>query len=326
MTDFLVLSIDAGNTKTVALLAGADGTVRGAGRAGQANIYVSESGARWAIQDAVQAAWRGAGETPHPVQALCLSATGADWPEDFQLLQEALAVWHWGQRQQVVNDAVGALRAGSQQGQGVAVVCGTSAGIAARGPQGQVWHSSYWQEPEGAEQLGQLALRAVYRADLGTGPATTLLGRMLSHFGVPTVAEVLHRQTARHLEPLPTGPLARLLLDEAQAGDAVSLQLVQQHGRALGDYALAAARQVGLNGDYLLVTSGGVMRHPSPILRDAMLERVQDAHPRVRWQASAHEPVTGAVLLALEHAGMPVSADLFQRLSDTCPPAPFFET
>ena len=36
------------------------------------------------------------------------------------------------------------------------------------------------------------------------------------------------------LEDAP-GPLARLLLDEAQAGDAVSLALVTQHGQALGE-------------------------------------------------------------------------------------------
>lgn len=326
MSAVLVLGIDAGNTKTVALLADQHGTVHGAGRAGPANIYVSESGAKQAIQNAVQAAWDDAGRSSQPVQAVCLSATGADWPEDFKLLEEALTAWNWSDHQQIVNDAVGALRAGSRQGRGVAVVCGTSAGIAARGPHDHVWHSSYWQEPEGAEHLGQLALRAVYRAELGIGPPTTLTERLLKHFGVSEVAGVLHRQTARHTQPLPPGPLARLLLDEAQAGDAVSLALVTQHGQALGDYALAAARQVGLSGDYLLVTSGGVMRHPSPILRNAMLERVQASHGSVTWQASAHEPVTGAVLLALEQSSVQVTSEVFRHLSDTCPPPSFFET
>lgn len=324
--DSLVLGIDAGNTKTVALLADAQGTVLGAGRSGPGNIYVSPRDAREVIQDAVQAAWREAGLRPRLMQATCLSATGADWPEDFQLLTETLVSWGWSERCQVVNDAVGALRAGSREGQGVAVVCGTSAGIAARGPDGRVWHSSFWQEPEGAEQLGQLTLRAVYRAELGIGPPTTLRERVLEHFGRSQVEEVLHRQTGRDRQPLPLGPLARVLLDEAQAADTVSLTLVQQHGRALGEYALAAARQVGLKDNYLLVTSGGVMRHPSPILREAMLECVRASHRQVRWQGSSHEPVIGAVLLSLEHLDVPVSAAVFQRLGDTCPPVTFFET
>ena len=138
-----------------------------------------------------------------------------------------------------------------------------------------------------------------------------------------------HREVtapSRSVTAADSAALARLLLDEAQAGDEVSLALVTQHGQALGDYALAAARQVGLAENYLLVTSGGVMRHPSTILRDALLERVQAAHPEVRWQASPHEPVTGAVLLALEQSGVQVTPEVFQRLSDTCPPASFFET
>jgi N-acetylglucosamine kinase-like BadF-type ATPase len=341
----LVLGIDAGNTKTIALIADTSGRVLGWGRAGRSNIYVSRSRSLEALETAVRRARHsagldsgeghkegvhGAGPGSAPAtasfRAVTLSAAGADWPEDFGVLRGELGRWNWAERAEVVNDAVGALRAGSLTGEGVTVVCGTSAGIAARAPGGAVWHTSYWQEPEGAEELAQQALRAVYRAELGIDPPTRLTARVLAHSGCPDVEALLHSQTGRGRRGGRLGRLARLLLDEAELGDSASLRLVQKHGAALGDYALAAARKVGLHGRYLLTTSGGVMRHASPILREALLARVRADHPHVCWQPSHHEPVFGALLLALELAGRSVDPGLFRRLEETCPDESLFST
>lgn len=330
----LVLGIDAGNTKTIALIADASGTVLGWGRAGGSNIYVSKPRALQAIDQAVQAARNRAGlpMSEPPVSrpyfaSVTLSASGADWPEDFLLLENLLAERAWARRWQVVNDAVGALRAGSLEGSGVAVVCGTSAGVAARSAQGAVWHSSYWQEPEGADELAKFTLRAVYRAELGIDPPTSLTARVLAHYQQESVEGLLHALTRRDRRaPRRLGRLARLLLDEAELGDGASLKIVCEHGRSLGDYVLAAARQVGLSGPYTLVTSGGVMRHPSKVLVRALMQRVHTVNPEVSWQASGHEPVFGALLLALELARHPVDAALLRRLESTCPEESVFLT
>ena len=330
----LILGIDAGNTKTIALIADASGTVLGWGRAGGSNIYVSRPRAIAAIDQAVQAARSrvglpvsGPSVSKSDFASVTLSASGADWPEDFQLLECLLAERGWARRWQVVNDAVGALRAGSLEGTGVAVVCGTSAGVAARSPEGAVWHSSYWQEPEGADELAELTLRAVYRAELGIDPPTSLTAGVLAHYRQESVEGLLHALTRRDRRaPRRLGRLARLLLDEAELGDAASLKIVCEHGGSLGDYALAAARRVGLSGPYTLVTSGGVMRHPSKVLAQALMQRVHTVNPQVGWQASRHEPVFGALLLALELARHPVDAALLRRLESTCPEESVFLT
>ena len=156
---------------------------------------------------------------------------------------------------------------------------------------------------------------------------TSLTGRVLAHYGQQTVEGLLHSLTRRDRRASRRlGRLARILLDEAEAGDRTSRTLVCEHGAALGNYALAAARKVGLKGEYTLVTSGGVMRHPSRILIRALMKRVQEAHPGAEWQASRHEPVFGALLLALELAGHPVHDDLMSRLEATCPDESLFRT
>lgn len=77
----------------------------------------------------------------------------------------------------------------------------------------------------------------------------------------------------------------------------------------MGDYALAAARQVGLGGEaFDLVLAGGVFGHPSSLLPDHVTARVRREHPRVRPVRPALEPVAGAILLALDAVGLPTSA------------------
>lgn len=326
----LVLGIDAGNTKTVALVVDAAGRVLGWGRGGRGNIYVSKRDALAAIDRAVLGALAMAGARAAELRAAVLSATGADWPEDFALLGAELTLRGWGESRAVVNDAVGALHAASPSGTGVIVACGTSAGIAAAAPDGRTWHTSYWQEPEGAEELGEATLRAVYRAELGLDPPTVLTARVLALYRLPSVEALLHAFTRRGRRPPGrVGRLARVLLDAAEGGDETAARLVREHGEALGDYALVAARRVGLGGAaFDLYAAGGVMRHPSPLLRGALLARVRRGEPGATLRTGSLEPVVGAALLALRaaHTGTGGLGGWRAALEETLPPETLFRT
>jgi len=326
----LVLGVDGGNTKTLALLAREDGVILGRGRAGCGDIYgaTSPAAAIAEIEKAVNAALTEARIQPAELSAAAFSLAGADWSEDFRLLEDAMRAREYGQNILIVNDAIGALRAGSIDGTGVAVACGTGAAIGARHPDGRIWHSSFWQEVQGADELSLRALRAVYRAELGIDPPTTLTDRLQTVFAAQSVEEILHQMTARDL-PRPENRrlLVRPLFDAADAGDATARRLVVSHGKALGDYAIAAARQVDLlEVPFTLVLTGGVLRHPSPLLRDALVDRVRQAAPGVRPTQSRFEPVAGAVLLALDLARIDPDAALLDRLERTLPGTSFFAT
>lgn len=325
--DQLFLGIDAGGTKTVALLSDATGRIVGSGRAGPCNIYAELSVALEALDSAVRDALGSAGTGLERVAATCLSATGADWPEDFALLGDCLGQ-RGHRRVRVVNDAMGALRAGSPDGTGVVVVCGTSAGIGAKSSSGLEWHSSFWQEPEGAEQLGRAALRAVYRSELGLDPPTSLTAPLLEHHRLDNVEALLHAYTARdHRAAQRVGQLARILLDEAANGDATAQRIVLEHSAALGDYAIIAARKVGLlESPFALVTAGGVMRHGSRLMAETLLARVQAVAPKAQLIHCPLEPVAGAVFLALEAAGLVVTEIVRANLTASLPSPALFHT
>lgn len=107
------LGVDAGNSKTVALVAQADGTILGCGRGDGGDIYVSETGATAAVAEAVTQALGAAKLHPSELTASCFSLVGADWPEDLAFWRREAETRSYGKRVQIVNDAIGALRAGT---------------------------------------------------------------------------------------------------------------------------------------------------------------------------------------------------------------------
>jgi hypothetical protein len=141
---------------------------------------------------------------------------------------------------------------------------------------------------------------------------------------------VLHLFTARaghHPPSARVSLLARALLDAAQAGDPVARGIAHDQGTALGDYALAAARRVGIaDRPFTLVLTGGVLRHPEPVIPAALIARVQQAAPAATPIYSPFEPVVGALFLALEAAGATIDDALRARLAATLPESTVFAT
>jgi N-acetylglucosamine kinase-like BadF-type ATPase len=328
----MILGVDGGNTKTIALLAAPDGTILGAGRSGCGDIYgaLTAEAAIREIASAIIAALTQANAAREQIDCACFSLAGADWPEDYTYLQSALKGAGFGREVRVYNDAIGALRAGSPDGTGVVIACGTGTAVAARNADGQFWHSSFWQEAACGLQLGRQMLRAVYRSELGLEPSTTLTQAALRLFNQPTVEALLHHFTARETDASATNlasQLAPYLLTEAENGDPVARRIVEGNAARLAEYALVAARKVGIDhSPYSVLLNGGVFRHSGSLMVDTIRERLQRVSPSVTLVRSRHEPATGALLLAFELAGIAVTPDLMNRLESTLPPVAFFTT
>lgn len=305
----VVLGVDGGNTKTVALAARIDGTVIGLGRAGCADIHGAESpeAALGEIVAAVDDALRAVPADNPRIVGAGFSLAGADWPEDFELLRS-----HLGQRIRtpalvVVNDAIGILRCGSQTWTGVAIAVGTWAAVGSRNGAGDVFHRGWWPDSMGGEPIAEAALSAVYRADLGLGPPTSLTARVCEAFGVDSADELLYVLNRIGESPGRLGPrLTPIVLDEADGGDAVAARIVLHQAGLMGAAARVSAERVGLGGeDSLLVLGGGVLRHPARLLEQAIV----DAAGASRVVRTSFEPAVGALALAFDHLQIDVRPD-----------------
>ncbi|SDR92877.1 BadF/BadG/BcrA/BcrD ATPase family protein [Actinopolymorpha singaporensis] len=360
----LHLGVDAGNSKTVALLCDEDGRVVGYGRSGNGDIYGAESSSAAvdAVVAAVKEALTAAGAREADVRASAFRLAGVDWPEDHAYWMDALARRLPGlHAPSVLNDGFAAIRCGGpagaepaageagrrDYGAGVAVIAGTGSAVAGRGPTGTEWSMSFWiQDAHGASGLVGSALRAVYRAELDLGPATTLTARLLAFFGATDVEALLHSFTGRE-----TGhgwarqaAAAREVVAAAGDGDEVAATLVRDQGRHLADYARVTARRVGFAVDAVpvdggsggngadggagvpVVLAGPVLCAPGSPVTAALLDALSRVFPAARPRLATVPPVSGAVLDALADAGVDLGPAVYERLRTTAPPPAFLAT
>jgi N-acetylglucosamine kinase-like BadF-type ATPase len=318
----LVLGVDGGNTKTVALVARADGTVVGAGRAGCADLYgaASPEAALDAVAGAASEALAAAGATGADLSAAVFCLAGADWPEDFDLHRRELTARLALRRPPTIfNDAIATLRAGTPDAVGVAAVVGTGGAIAGRNADGDTWHLGFWPDAMAAGGIARAALRAVYRSGLGLDVPTTLTARACALYGVPDAMELLHRFSRRGPRPAAVA-IVPIVFEEAAAGDAVAGAIIETDASRFADAVRATASRLGLVAPYALVLAGGVLRHHAADLHAAAVARgVPDAVAvRATW-----EPAAGALLLACDEVGFePYPA----RLRESLPADSFFAT
>jgi N-acetylglucosamine kinase-like BadF-type ATPase len=313
----LILGVDGGNSKTIALVATEDGTIVGAGRGGRSDIYETEL-AFESIADAALGALAQAGATTADVRRAVYSTAGADWPADYALYERELARLV-GVPGTVLNDSLGAIRAGTPDGVGVSVVCGTGVAIGARASAGRHWHVSFWAAPQHRYDPVRATLEAVARAELGLSEPSLLQQLAPAATGCGSVEELVRRASG-HGETRP--PLTRLpgaLLDAVAAGDAVAIDVVARVATAMAEFAILAARKVDLPSPSPLVLAGGVFRHACPALADAIAAGV----PGAEIVRATREPAVGALLLAFDEAG--VEPDV-ERLEASFPSAELFAT
>ena len=313
----MLLAVDGGNTKTLAVVADEE-RVLGAARGGCGDIYggATPEAALEVIEATARAALAEAGRSPRELGAAVFSLAGADWPEDFALLEAGLHDrLELREPPLVVNDSLGALRAGSPDWTGVSVVCGTYDAIGARHPDGTIYHLGFWPDGCGGRPIGRAALAAVYRADLELGPPTALTAAALELYAVGSPMALLHAFTRRGGRPEEdTGLLAPAVLDAAEAGDPVAVALVDGQGAIMGRQALVSLKQVGLTpAEARVVLTGGLFEHRGERLAGAVLAELPGADP-VRH---GPPPVVGALLLGYDRLGrVPDPAALAAGLLD----------
>ncbi|MCM2577159.1 N-acetylglucosamine kinase [Streptomyces meridianus] len=319
----LYLGVDAGNSKTAALVCDATGEIVGAGRAGCGDIYGAETpqAAVAAVLAAVGDALAEAGAGPDRLAGAALRLAGVDWPEDREFWQAALAErWRCRLPCSILNDGYAAIRCGEPSGRGVALVGGTAAAVAARGDDGRLWDLGMWsQHAMGAMGLAHEAVRAIALAELGEAPATRLTQDLPAFYGLESVRELMHWFTRRVGSPgfAERVRCAPAVTDAATAGDPVARAIVGEQGRRFARYARVAARQVGLldTGQAVgVVLAGSVLQAPGSPVVTALLEHLGECVPHAVVHRAQLPPVAGALLDALAEGGLPADPAVRDRI------------
>ena len=178
-----VIGIDAGGTKTVALLADETGEVLAEARGGGANLQVQgELGVEKVLYEVIAALG-----APRPISAVCLGIAGVDRPGERDVIRDVLHRLGLGRRVRIENDAFIALVAGAPERTGIVVVAGTGSVAYGVDPAGTSARSGGWGYLLGDEGsaywLGHAAVRRAIRAADGRDGPTSLGEKVSAKLG-----------------------------------------------------------------------------------------------------------------------------------------------
>src|SRR5256714_903013 len=241
-----------------------------------------------------------------------VSTAGVGFPSEEQELQEAIESRGWAERTVVGNDTFAVLRAGTERGWGVAVVCGTGINCVGVSSDGQ--HARFpalgqitgdWG---GGTDVGYAALYAAARSEDGRGPKTTLEQAVRAHFGLKTpveLAEEIHRGRihARRLLELPP-----VVFTEAEH-DAVAAEIVERLASEIVAMARVAMERLDLASESPeVLLGGGLLQSGDGRLSGAVERELRKLSPNVSVTAPSSPPIVGAALLGLDAIGAPAEA------------------
>jgi N-acetylglucosamine kinase-like BadF-type ATPase len=229
---------------------------------------------------------------------------GADLPEEFSALRARLERLNWSRRLLVGNDTLALLRAGTDRGWGISVVCGAGInclGLAADGREARFLSlgavSGDWG---GGADVGMAAVVAAARAADGRGPHTILETAVPAHFGLTDPLELSRALHLRRISKTRLGELARVVLavcDEDPVAEAIVHRLADE---VVAFVRAAVCRLELTGGDPDVVLGGRILRALAPNVVNAIAVGVQDVAPRARVLVAPSEPIVGAALLGLD--------------------------
>ena len=227
----LFLGIDAGATKTHALLLDDDCSVVGLGEAGTGSHEVAGfERAREAIQAALSGALTSGGVRKEEISFASYCLAGADVAADFEEIPTQIIAPVTGEiPNHLKNDAFGCLRGGTRDSFGVMVNCGTGQVAVGRSRTGEeIRLGGYgfdYGDFTGGAVITYQAVSAIIRAWDGRAEPTSLTDLVLESSETSTVPDFINR-TYRDQEYLMGLGIARLVFKASKAGDRVARSIV----------------------------------------------------------------------------------------------------
>jgi N-acetylglucosamine kinase-like BadF-type ATPase len=290
----ILVGVDAGATKSVAIAVADDG--RRVGRAAGDGANPKRHGLMVAA-DRIAALAREAatGQTtvpdavPTPVPVLVFVAgAGIDRPEHARALEAALRDrFAAGTRVAVANDTLAVLRAGTPDGVGLAVPVSTGGNVIGRAADGRVTDRGHGIFG-GGYVLGALAARAARR-----GAVDEELARAIDDAAV----------TWRVDRPRRPGPeaasLGAAVARAAERGDPLAARIVSRWCRHVTRATAEEVARLGLGDQPAVVVYGG-LADAVPWLAGRIRGAVALGVPGARFVTLAGEPAEGAADLALD--------------------------
>jgi N-acetylglucosamine kinase-like BadF-type ATPase len=318
-----ILGIDAGNSKTIAMVADETGVVLGAGRSGSGSHQaVGLDDAMDAIRGAADDALTQAGLTRFDITGAYYALAGADLDIDFDILRPAITADPLAPQWELDNDVMAALRSGTDCDNAVAVVLGSGFNATGRNARGEAirlaglgWLSGDWG---GGGEMAREAIRLSVRQWDGRGTPTMLHDVVLRVLDVPDIEQLILALHTRQIDEPQYLAIVPAIFEAAEAGDVAAVDLVRRSGVEAATTILALLRRLDLlKMEADVVLAGSVLRSQNALLIGTIEAALMGEAPAVHIIIPDVEPAVGAVLGAMDVAGLAVDGTVRKALART---------
>lgn len=292
------LGFDAGGTKTDCALADETQILARTQNGSIKPLRVSAEEAEANMRTLLKAISRQSAVDLKQVSRSCVGTAGVRLPQTREWMQQIISR-HAGGEILVCGDETTALDAAFPGEAGVLVIAGTGSNILGRTSQGETFNVGGWGPALGDEGsgywIGHEGLKTALRGYDLQRP-TMILEKVMRFWSAPTLGDVTN---IGNETPLPDfSLLAPLIVECAEAGDAVALEILHLGGQLLGESAAhAVSRLRSLEPDAPLpgvAYVGGILKSVV-MVRESMIETIHRSLPMVKVLPEAVDPVMGAL-------------------------------
>lgn len=301
------LGIDIGATKSHALLADQTGCVVGFGEAGSGKRQADDySRVGRVINEITDQALARANLEKEDIAGMGFGISDYDWPSQRAPHVEQIETLKIAASYELVNDAVIGLLAGTPEGWGLCLISGTGCNCWGISQDRRVGHvtgfGAMFGEGAGAYELITQALHRVAGAWRMNSSPTRLTAMFCELVGASDASDLIEGLAlARYYIPPSVAPL---VFRAAEEGDQVAREVIEWAGRELAKLAEGVIHQLGFEKETFDVVLAGSMFKGGALLIDPLREALRAVAPHARLVHLNAPPVIGAVLLAMEQAGL----------------------
>ncbi|MCB0044245.1 MAG: hypothetical protein KDD92_02315 [Caldilineaceae bacterium] len=305
-----IIGVDAGGTKTQAVLTDQNENVFAWGKGGPANpTRISPERMCISLKEAITEAMRGSvlpDGSKLPIDAICLGIAGGGKQEAQTLIMETVAGLGITSKIIVVSDVVTAFWSAIPDGCGIIAIAGTGSSAYGVNAQGNAVIGGGWGYLVGDEgsgfDIGRSGMAAVLKAYEGRGPATILQEHLLSYLNLATIEEVRYA-IYRPLEDdrkIAIAKFAPLVTEAAEEGDAVAQNILRHAGNEIGLNIVSVAQRLGLHDQAFESGLIGSVFKAGDLIINPLRDVVLSVAPNAKIFVSDTPPSLGAARLAIQ--------------------------
>ncbi|TWT13326.1 BadF/BadG/BcrA/BcrD ATPase family protein [Planomicrobium sp. CPCC 101079] len=313
-----VLGIDGGGTRTSGIVADEKGNIYMQVATGRSNPNtLSQRGFEQVMKDLLLGLKRQNEEIYKQIAVCFAGIAGVDESRRTAEVSELLRGFLPEDAILIVqNDAINALHSGTVGEAGIVQISGTGAITFGINEQQKEVRAGGWgflfDEGGSGFAIGKAALRAVFKEYDLRGSATSLTGRLLEHFQVEEVTEIINQVYGQEYARAVIAPLAPLVVEEAGASDEIAQRILVNACEEMLQSIETCHRQL-FEPDHptTIILAGGVFSD-WPLFSSIFNGLAKDTLPNVNFRPTQIAPVAGAVVAGLKSQGM-APADTFVR-------------